>query len=142
MYPWPCDGSSQSTTTTVLISISGTESSSVTTTFDENLGTSSELTISSSSDLISTSQDIPQATTINNSTTSIESSANGSTLPLTQPILSVSEFESSVSDATNSNSNSNPTFTAEGGHSSDEMLRTTDKNNSLTSKSVATPTGD
>ena len=140
LYPWPCDGSSQSTTTTVLISISGTESSSVTTTFDENLGTSSELTISSSSDLISTSQDIPQATTINNSTTSIESSANGSTLPLTQPILSVSEFESSVSDATNSNSNSNPTFTAEGGHSSDEMLRTTDKNNSLTSKSVATPT--
>ncbi|EEQ47407.1 conserved hypothetical protein [Candida albicans WO-1] len=140
LYPWPCDGSSQSTTTTVSISISGTESSSVTTTFDENLGTSSELTISSSSDLISTSQDIPQATTINNSTTSIESSANGSTLPLTQPILSVSEFESSVSDATNSNSNSNPTFTAEGGHSSDEMLRTTDKNNSLTSKSVATPT--
>ena len=140
LYPWPCDGSSQSTTTTVLISISGTESSSVTTTFDENLGTSSELTISSSSDLISTSQDIPQATTINNSTTSIESSANGSTLPLTQPILSVSEFESSVSDATNSNSNSNPTFTAEGGHSSDEMLTTTDKNNSLTSKSVATPT--
>ncbi|KAG8204140.1 PGA55, partial [Candida africana] len=140
LYPWPCDGSSQSTTTTVLISISGTKSSSVTTTFDENLGTSSELTISSSSDLISTSQDIPQATTINNSTTSIESSANGSTLPLTQPILSVSEFESSVSDATNSNSNSNPTFTAEGGHSSDEMLTTTDKNNSLTSKSVATPT--
>ncbi|RLP63547.1 hypothetical protein L150_02270 [Candida albicans Ca529L] len=140
LYPWPCDGSSQSTTTTVSISISGTESSSVTTTFDENLGTSSELTISSSSDLISTSQDIPQATTINNSTTSIESSANGSTLPLTQPILSVSEFESSVSDATNSNSNSNPTFTAEGGHSSDEMLTTTDKNNSLTSKSVATPT--
>ena len=140
LYPWPCDGSSQSTTTTVLISISGTESSSVTTTFDENLGTSSDLTISSSSDLISTSQDIPQATTINNSTTSIESSANGSTLPLTQPILSVSEFESSVSDATNSNSNSNPTFTAEGGNSSDEMLRTTDKNNSLTSKSVATPT--
>ena len=140
LYPWPCDGSSQSTTTTVLISISGTESSSVTTTFDENLGTSSELTISSSSDLISTSQDIPQATTINNSTTSIESSANGSTLPLTQPILSVSEFESSVSDATNSNSNSNPTFTAEGGHSSDEMLTTTDKNNSLTSKSVAPPT--
>ena len=140
LYPWPCDGSSQSTTTTVLISISGTESSSVTTTFDENLGTSSELTISSSSDLISTSQDIPQATTINNSTTSIESSANGSTLPLTQPILSVSEFESSVSDATNSNSNSNPTFTTEGGHSSDEMLTTTDKNNSLTSKSVATPT--
>ncbi|KAL1573857.1 hypothetical protein V4U95_002657 [Candida albicans] len=140
LYPWPCDGSSQSTTTTVSISISGTESSSVTTTFDENLGTSSELTISSSSDLISTSQDIPQATTINNSTTSIESSANGSTLPLTQPILSVSEFESSVSDATNSNSNSNPTFTTEGGHSSDEMLTTTDKNNSLTSKSVATPT--
>ena len=136
LYPQPCGDSSESRTTSELEIFSETESSFVTTSSDENIGTSSELIVSSSSDFISTSQNVPEATTIGNSTSIIESSTTGGVLPITRPILSVLDIESSISDATDSKGSSNPTSTMEDGHSSEEMLTTTSGHNSLPSNSV------